>query len=752
MPWLGGKIKNPGAGAPPGEKKGADIDAGQKKEEFAGDNRRGTEMALDSWIALDGQSQRDEKRIWPVVWVEADPNGAAAAAFVLENEPIEDGECKIYAARTLAEGMRIAKLTRAAALFFTEEEAGDEDAKAFKAFREGAGWGMRAIARTSGTSTRSGSRFGMVSDMIPRGELTRSRLLACAAQSVKACREIEELESRKSVLDKALSNLERLAVDPGSPELLHDMLKDLEAGAGLPLWLIVAENGLCKLHKTESALPISVKESDLPNVLAAAGLRTEALQPIDTARGGILPMIAYPKGTWLDIKGALLKPGLRALRGALAGAARERDERESALTDSATGVWSRTGFALSLKDLVDQQNESIGVYLVDLAGFGKINAALGHEVGDEILRESAKRLRGYAGSFPVGRITSDAFAIAMPAQAWNAQALDELFALPVHTANLPLTLQVRVGAVPAKKGENAGVWLTRCASALDEAKRAGKSGAAPQWFDAKQESMAMERLELSQKLVQALKMSGQLYMAYQPQICLRTKKVIGAESLLRWRLPDGTFISPDKFIPIAEQAGLAGKISDFALSESVGLMGELDEAGLGLPAVAVNISAAEIEDLDFCQKVLRLMSGSKVAHGRIEIELTETAAAKNPDAILGTLAKLRQLGFKTALDDFGSGYSSLGRLASFPLDKIKIDKVFTQALGAEGQMAKIAGVISQIGKALGITVLAEGVENPGQEAELRKLGIDSAQGWLYAKALAKEQLIEFLKDWPFGLA
>ena len=554
---------------------------------------------------------------------------------------------------------------------------------------------------------------------------------------------------RESVIswERALTNLERIAQASDARDVARLILGDIENTLKLPVWLLYTENAQTHIFKTNSEEEIRIEAENVQHVLSCAGIKSIHLAEIQSAQGGIVTELGVPRGCMLDIHAKKIKPSLRALKGAIAGAARERDERGSALMDINTGVWNRTGFVTAAKAFVESSNKPIAIYLVDLAGFGRINSALGHEVGDEILRESAKRLTLYANRYPVGRIASDAFAIAMPQEFWEGQRLESLFMAPFEWGGLKLSMQVRVGAALAKRGQAASVWLSRCAGALEEAKRLSKSGAQVQWFDPAQESLALERLEITEKLTQALECTDQLYMAYQPQIRLCDKKILGVEALLRWRLPNGSFIGPDKFIPIAEQAGLASKISDFTIESTLAMLTELDAKGLYLTVAAVNISAGEMEDALFCQKIESFIRKTPIAPERLELEVTETAAAQNPDAIARTLEALKGKGFKTALDDFGSGYSSLGRLASFPLDKIKIDKVFVQALGGQSSMANIALIIAQMGKALGIEVLAEGVETQEQEALLEALAIEGAQGWLYSKALCTDELAHFIQSW-----
>jgi len=238
--------------------------------------------------------------------------------------------------------------------------------------------------------------------------------------------------------------------------------------------------------------------------------------------------------------------------------------------------------------------------------------------------------------------------------------------------------------------------------------------------------------------------NAELFLVYQPQLHLETSALVGLEALLRWRMADGRFVSPDDFIPMAEHSGLIVPLGQWVLAAACQTMRALLDAGHAPPRMAVNVSAAQLQDPGFLDAVRAALAASGLRGAQLELEITESVAVVPTQLLQSTLAALRQDGVSIAIDDFGTGYSSLSYLERLPLDRIKIDRSFVrQPRGAQG--ARIAEMIVQLGRQLGLQVVAEGIEDAASWDALRRMGCDVGQGYHIAPPLGLDPLREWLK-------
>lgn len=564
---------------------------------------------------------------------------------------------------------------------------------------------------------------------------------------------IEALEQRVCELNGALGFLERLAKDPSSEQLLGDLLGALEKSLGAPAWILSTRaGGPWRLAGGSLARAASdgaharkmfgdAGAGDIGKWLAESGFTERPLGEVAVS-GVAVSTSVWTQGAVAAAESGEARAMMRALRSALAGLEKARQEREALLRDPMTKMLSRQGF-IEKAQAAQEAGGGMAVYLVDLAGFARVNSALGHEVGDEIIVEAGARIRSFAGQWPCARLGSDAFAMIMPASAYCPRAFEALFEEPMMTSILPIPMLARVAATFAESGESAGTWLTRTAAAMEEAKIAGLSGGEPRWFDEGSEAAALERMAISQKLFVALRDRAGLFMVFQPQVSLADGALTGCEALIRW-MDNGALVPPDKFVPIAEQSGLALAISEFALSESLAMMRRARAAGLALPRVSVNLSPVEFESGDLVARVGGHLAKEGCDPSDLMIEITETAAARDPERMGLALRGLRERGIKVAIDDFGSGYSSLAQLAKLPIDELKIDRAFVGALGQEGPFSRIARMIVDLGESMLLEVVAEGVESAEQARMLADMGAHSAQGWAYARGMPEDEFFAWM--------
>jgi EAL domain-containing protein (putative c-di-GMP-specific phosphodiesterase class I) len=253
------------------------------------------------------------------------------------------------------------------------------------------------------------------------------------------------------------------------------------------------------------------------------------------------------------------------------------------------------------------------------------------------------------------------------------------------------------------------------------------------------------RVRLMQDLRQALG-GGSLYLLFQPQINLDDGKAVGAEALLRWRTESGQLVPPDQFIPLAEDSGLIVAIGDWVLRGACQQLVALKHAGFGQFRMAVNVSVVQFRHPDFIGMLERVIAETGVDPANVELEITESVAMLDPERIVALLNRIKEFGFTVAIDDFGTGFSSLAYLQRLPVDRLKIDRGFVGRIAFEGEGKNIAEMIIDLGRNLGMGVIAEGVEDAAQADYLRTRGCHEAQGFLYARPLDATALLDWLRE------
>ena len=410
-------------------------------------------------------------------------------------------------------------------------------------------------------------------------------------------------------------------------------------------------------------------------------------------------------------------------------------------SDVLTGLANRHQLALDLADavaLASRRQASLALLVLDLDRFKQINDSLGQPGADRVLLDCADRLRAVARQGDgVARIGGDQFALLLhDADGASAEAAARrLLAAVSHTCTidgLSFTLTCSVGLAMYPQDGSDGEQLIRHAeSAMRRAKQGGR--ATFRFHQAQQDADMRQRMRLDHAMRQALA-SQQFRLHYQPQICLRSGAVIGAEALIRWRDPELGEVSPAAFIPVAEDTGFIIAIGDWVLVQAVRQAALWRAAGLVMP-VSVNVSALQFQQDDFIDRVSAVLREHGLPGALLELELTESILVHDADEALVRLARLAGLGVRLAIDDFGTGYSSLAYLKRFPIERLKIDRSFVKGVPADDSDCAIVRAVVQLAQALGMKVIAEGVETEPQRAFLHRLGCDEFQGFLYAPAL-----------------
>jgi diguanylate cyclase (GGDEF)-like protein len=418
-------------------------------------------------------------------------------------------------------------------------------------------------------------------------------------------------------------------------------------------------------------------------------------------------------------------------------------QRFLATHDTLTELPNRYSFLEQLRAALadaERNNSQLAVMFFDLDGFKSVNDNLGHAVGDELLTDVARRLRKLIRkSDLVARLGGDEFVAAIrnvpdretPLQV--AEKIREEIEKPYHVAEVECWVSTSVGiSVFPHDGVEADA-LIRCAdAAMYSAKSSGKNRVC--LFDNDMNDQAAERFSLVNGLREAIH-SGQLVLMFQPQIQVATEEVVAAEALVRWQHPTRGLISPSEFIPVAEETGMMVPLGEWVLRSACAVAAGWTE--LPHTRVAVNVSGRQLDQPDFPNRVRTILEESGLSAGRLEIEVTESLVVT--ESALTALARLREMGVRTSIDDFGTGFSSLAQLKRLPVDTLKIDQSFVRGAAATGPEAVILAAIIQMGRGLGLDVLAEGVETPEEMDSLCRLGCHLMQGYLFAKPVMRRE-------------
>jgi diguanylate cyclase (GGDEF)-like protein len=414
--------------------------------------------------------------------------------------------------------------------------------------------------------------------------------------------------------------------------------------------------------------------------------------------------------------------------------------------DVLTGLANRATLAQKIDEAAARYrrrgDQPFSILLLDLDRFKYVNDTLGHPLGDALLREAAKRLKACIREIDVlGRLGGDEFAIIQMGEINQRKAasalanhITEVMSQPFNIGDNEVSIGASIGIALAPEHATDPDSLLKMADlALYRAKSAGRGNY--QFFALEMTEAACARREVEIELSQAVR-SDELKLHYQPIIDIQTNKICGAEALIRWHHPTKGTISPDQFIPLAEQNGLIHQIGKWVLYTAC------SEAATW-PAnvkIAINLSPAQLRKANLYEMVVAVLAHSGLEPARLELEITETALIESATECLPTLRQLKSLGVTVALDDFGTGYSSLSQLTMFPFDKVKIDRSFVRELANRSDCAAIVCAIANLGRALNIVTTAEGIETEEQLTLARTAGCSLAQGYFFGGAVPASDL------------
>lgn len=601
-----------------------------------------------------------------------------------------------------------------------------------------------------------------INDYKTKTELTRSRLLTTVFSAVRSYQQLCTINENRRGLRKIIHSASNLMEKHSIVNFSEGVVTQIASLLGLRAEGIV---GARAPHKDNDILvlgaaghfadsinkSLSTLNSDEIEKNVRKCLNEQRHIHTDTATVFFIDGQAHQAAAYIETKNIVAEYDQELLEVFLANIAVGFENanlfeelQTAAYLDPLTGIPNRAEFTRCLQELSEKPDKDKMIAVIDIDHFSDVNDGLGQDVGNLLLRAVALRLTDQLGDKVfVSRISADVFGIYGPANIVTPNAFSELFALPFRAGEHYIPLRVTCGFASATnpEGVNGKGLLKQVYIALKNAKN--NSFDRYNYYEPSMEQDTQRRLHLVRRL-RADFANRKLQVWYQPQVELRTKKVVGVEALLRWPQSDGSFISPAEFIPLAEYSGLIVEIGSWVIEEACRQINAFDEIGLPQLRVAVNVSVPQFRKRDFPELVEKQIEQWGIDPKRIELEITESIVMEDPDLVADILRRLKQQGIQVAIDDFGVGFSSLSYLQKLPLDRIKIDKTFVN--NSDEKSGKIIiETIVDMARRLGLKVLAEGIEEQSQLDYFLGLECTEGQGFFFAKPMPADQLICLLQ-------
>ncbi|RCW72797.1 putative bifunctional diguanylate cyclase/phosphodiesterase [Pseudorhodoferax soli] len=707
-------------------------------------------------------------REWRVLVVDGDEDVHAAAQAGLQGLVLFGAAVTLLQARTEAQARAVLRQERDLAVLLLGVDAPPHtDFGLVEFLREGLALRhTRVVLRTEQPDPALEQLLRHdIADCRSKAELAPARLQATVAAALRAYEQLCNTEASRRSLERIVQSGTALLEQTNLHAFAGAVVTQLAAVLDVP------EEGLVCLRDAGAAA------SGTGQVLAAAGrfagLAGQALEGLPASRavqllrralvqggnvygeqGGVALYLGRRDGQ--DMAVYVQAPRLRSTadrqlldvfctnlrtlrhnRGLL-----ERLHR-SAYFDTLVGLPNRAHFIEKVDACARRGVRNHILALLDIDDFSAANDVMGHRFGDRLLAAVARRL---AEAVPPGvllaRVGPDTFGALGTTDQVVPQRLLECVRQPVLVDGVPHKVMLTCGHVLLPPVAQAGADLVKDATiALKRAKRdhRGQDLRYAEQMGAEARDRALLLSELRAAIDDA-----RLYLVYQPQRELRTQALVGLEALLRWRTEDGRLIPPDRFIPVAEHSGLIVPLGQWVLATACATMREMLDLGCAPRHMAVNVSVAQLRDPGFFETVRGALAANGLQGHHLELEITESVAVLPTQLLESTLSALRAEGITIAIDDFGTGYSSLSYLERLPLDRIKIDRGFVRQL-REAQGARIAETVTQLGRKLGLQVLAEGIEDAATWQALVDMGCHEGQGFYIAAPMERSALLDWLR-------
>jgi diguanylate cyclase (GGDEF)-like protein len=522
-----------------------------------------------------------------------------------------------------------------------------------------------------------------------------------------------------------------------------------------PFPCLIDKFGLDQLILIRNVQKLPPEAEEIKNKLIYHNIRTLILIPIKTqkAKIGFLGFSASEPVEKLNLQStSAIETIANIISSALEKVKNEKEIKYMAYFDQLTRLPNRLLFtdrANQEISIAKRTVKMVAIVFIDLDSFKSINDSLGHEQGDELLIEVANIIsKCVRNSDTVSRFTGDKFVVLLNNISSSedvvkiASKIIEMFNKPISLKDQEIFTTASIGiAIYPKDGEDVETLIKNADTAMYKAKNRGKNQYMLCSEDMKDE--VLEEMRLTNLLYRA-KERNQLVLFYQPQILLETNQIVGFEALVRWNLPGSGLISPLKFIPIAERTGLINSIGEWVIRTACIQSKAWQDAGFPKLRMAVNISVHQLRNPYLVSQIDGILKETGLSPQYLELEITESVAARQNDNFITLLNKLKELGVTISIDDFGTEYSSLSRLKTLPIDRIKMDMQFVHGIEGSDKDKAITDVIINLAKSLGLKVLAEGVETMPQLHFLNRKMCDEVQGFYFYRPLPAKEIEKIL--------
>jgi diguanylate cyclase (GGDEF)-like protein/PAS domain S-box-containing protein len=617
---------------------------------------------------------------------------------------------------------------------------------------------------------------GVLYDITQRKQAEQELERAAAQQATVARlgeRALRDSDS-ESLMDEAVSlMMETDGVDAACIWELERDRRRLRLRAGLKGQLIGGERRVSAARDShagaaaESGLHVIVNDwsneerFSMPPSLRVLGMRSSLSVPIEGKEEafGVLDIHSLEPGRFTPSDVHFVRASANVIADAIERHQADEALRHRVLHDALTGLPNRLSFVDSLGEALKRATISgtpVGVIFLDLDHFKLINDSFGHHMGDELLRAIAPRLRSHLRPGDVvARFGGDEFGVLVDRLADEDEALaiadrvavafSEPYVLGGAEHFVTASLGISVARPSTREPADADMLIRDADAAMYRAKEKGRARC--ELFDAEMRARARRRLEVERELREGLERS-ELLLNYQPVVSLAAGEITGLEALVRWDHPTRGQLDPADFIAVAEESGLIEPIGRWVQETACRQIVEWHEMRPDQRPldVSVNLSARQVSHRDLAAQIADILARAGLDPAHLRLEITESVLVEESAAPRASLEALSELGVGLVLDDFGTGYSSLAYLNRFPLDALKIDRSFVEALGVEQERTAIVEAIIGMARALSMDVIAEGVENEAQVSELRRLGCDYGQGHFFSRPLSPEKIGDLLGE------
>ncbi|MCX9156974.1 EAL domain-containing protein [Niveibacterium sp. 24ML] len=731
-----------------------------------------TNLAADDELvfAPEGESgaQADTEAVWRVLIVDDDHDVHASTELALKGTPLLGRRVQFLHTYSAAETVEFLRREHDIAVILLDVVMESENAglKLVHVIREELGLSEARIVLRTGQPGYAPEiqaiRDYDINDYKTKSELTHTRLYTTLTVAIRSYDQIRAINASRRGLDMIVRASGELMELRGMQGFAAGVITQLAALLRLPPeGLICAqENGrgeeamqvVAAGGKFSGLINQSVR--DIPN----PDVREHLNRALSTGRNqydsGSTTLLLTGSGrriaVYLESKQALSEIDRNLLEVFCANIAVGFENTalfgkltNLAYVDALTHLPNRLRFLQELDEhLRGPRRVASSVALVDIDEFAETNDALGHQFGDRLLRAVAHRLRDRLPDTFIARVAGDTFGILGASEKIKPAALVALFEEAFMVDDQEIVITATLGLLDLSEVDvSGGEALKNANIALKRAKRLNRGQFV--YFTGKMDFEIRERHDMLRGLRNAFD-SDRLFVMYQPQVLIETGEPVGVEALIRWRKEDGSFVPPDRFIPLAETSGLIIGIGNFVMRLACFEQVKIAAAGFPKVQMAINVSLAQFRHPRFIDQVREALADTGATPSLIELEITESMAMEDADFVARTLNQLGELGVKVAVDDFGTGFSSLSYLQRLRVDRLKIDKAFVQGLCSDPRGRQIPEMVIQLGKRLGLAVIAEGVEDIEQANTLVSLGCYEAQGYLYARPMEPAALYKWL--------